>query len=375
MRISILGYYGVPNTGDEAILAGILQKLRAKFPGASIRVSARDQFYVRRMHAVDTYPLERKIPAFLAVMSQSDLLLVGGGGLLFDMPFQVLPFWLGRIVMARCIGTPPILYSVGVGPITKRRSRLYLRSGLRFARIISVRDKSSANLLKECGIRGDILLLPDPALLLLPASQARAKEILREEGIPDDGCLKVGISLRYWQAFDRSEQLRFLSEVAKAMDKLAKRYDVSFILMPFQYPPALGDVGLMVELASSCGCKGNIHIVRGQYAPEEVKALLGQMDLTLGMRLHSLIFSLTMAVPCVALSYTNKVASFMESFESKDFCLPLKAVTEENIVSLVEEAIEHRGYHSDRLRAISARIVKEVDGLHDSMLARIDGMV
>ena len=61
MRISILGYYGVPNIGDEAILAVILRKLRDKFPGASIKVSARDQSYVRQLHSVDTYPLERNI--------------------------------------------------------------------------------------------------------------------------------------------------------------------------------------------------------------------------------------------------------------------------------------------------------------------------
>lgn len=370
MRISILGYYGVPNIGDEAILAVILRKLRDKFPGASIKVSARDQSYVRQLHSVDTYPLERNIASFSAVASESDLMLVGGGGLLFDMPFQVLRFWLGRIVAARSVGTPPHLYSVGVGPITKRTSRLYLRLGLAYAGLISVRDESSAKLLRESSVRGEISILPDPALLLQPATRARAEEILEGEGIPKGDSLRVGVSLRYWQAFDASAQRQFVVKIAKALDALAKKRDISFVLVPFQHPPALGDAGLMDEVAAKCKCRDDVHVVGGQYGPEEVKAILGQMDLVIGMRLHSLIFSLTMGVPSIALSYAGKVASVMETFGSKDFCLPLDAVEDDRIVRLVEKAIEQKD-HSRRLRETSARIVEEVDGLHDDMLTRL----
>ncbi len=369
MKVTILGYYGVPNIGDEAILAGMLQKLRPAFPDASIKVSARDEAYVRRMHDVETFPLDQ-MRSFVAVASKSDMILVGGGGLFFDTPFQVLPFWLGRIVAGRSVGTPSVLYSVGVGPIEKRRSRRYLRLGLRYADAISVRDEYSAELLRKCGVKREVSILPDPALLLEPAAESRAKEILREEGVPEDGGLKIGVSLRFWQAFDESQQKRFASSIRNALEKTAAKSDVSFVMVPFQLPPALGDVGLMEEIAAGSACEDDIHFIRGSYTPAEVKALLGQMDLMIGMRLHSQIFSLSMGVPSIALSYASKVASVMETFGSKDFCLPLDAVEDDRIVRLVERAIEQKD-HSRRLRETSARIVEEVDGLHDDMLARL----
>ncbi|MCK4456648.1 MAG: polysaccharide pyruvyl transferase family protein [Thermoplasmata archaeon] len=369
MKVTILGYYGVPNIGDEAILAGMLQKLRPAFPDASIKVSARDETYVRRMHDVETFPLDQ-MRSFVAVASKSDIILVGGGGLLFDTPFQVLPFWLGRIVAARSVGTPSVLYSVGVGPIEKRRSRRYLRLGLRYADAISVRDEYSAELLRKCGVKREVSILPDPALLLEPAAESRAKEILREEGVPEDGGLKIGVSLRYWQAFDESQQKRFASSIRNALEKTAAKSDVSFVMVPFQLPPALGDVGLMEEIAAGSACEDDIHFVRDSYTPAEVKALLGQMDLMLGMRLHSLIFSLSMGVPSIALSYASKVASTMESFGFGDYCLPLNAVTGDKIVSLTMKAIERKDY-SERLLETCGRITKEVDGLHDRMLARL----
>lgn len=369
MKVTILGYYGVPNIGDEAILAGMLQKLRPAFPDASIKVSARDEAYVRRMHDVETFPLDQ-MRSFVAVASKSDIILVGGGGLLFDTPFQVLPFWLGRIVAGRSVGTPSVLYSVGVGPIEKRRSRRYLRLGLRYADAISVRDEYSAELLRKCGVKREVSILPDPALLLEPAAESRAKEILREEGVPEDGGLKIGVSLRYWQAFDESQQKRFASSIRNALEKTAAKSDVSFVMVPFQLPPALGDVGLMEEIAAGSACEDDIHFVRGSYTPAEVKALLGQMDLMIGMRLHSLIFSLTMGVPSIAMSYASKVASTMESFGFGDYCLPLNAVTGDKIVSLTAKAIERKDY-SERLLETCGRITKEVDGLHDRMLARL----
>ncbi len=372
MNVTILGYYGVPNIGDEAILAGMLQKLRSAFPDALINVSARDEAYVRRMHDVETFPLDQ-MRSFLAVASKSDIILVGGGGLFFDTPFQVLPFWLGRIVAARSVGTPSVLYSVGVGPIEKRRSRRYLRLGLRYADAISVRDEYSAELLRKCGVKREVSILPDPALLLEPAAESRAKEILREEGVPEDGGLKIGISLRFWQAFDKSQQKRFAGHVRKALEMTAAKSDVSFVMVPFQLPPALGDIGLMEEIAAGSACEDDIHFVRGSYSPAEVKAVLSQMDLMIGMRLHSLIFSLTLGVPSIALSYASKVASVMETFGSKDFCLPLDAVEDDRIVHLVEKAIEQKD-HSRRLRETSAKILEQVDGLHDDMLARLGVM-
>lgn len=368
MNVTILGYYGVPNIGDEAILAGMLQKLRLARPDASIKVSARDEAYVRRMHNVKTFPLDH-MRSFLAVASKSDIILVGGGGLFFDTPFQVLPFWLGRIVAARSVGTPSVLYSVGVGPIEKRRSRRYLRLGLRYADAISVRDEYSAELLRKCGVKGEVSILPDPALLLEPAAESWAKEILREEGVPEDGGEKIGVSLRYWQAFDEHQQKRFASSIRKALEMTAAKSDVSFVMVPFQLPPALGDVDLMEEIAAGSACKDDIHFIRGSYSPAEVKAVLGQMDLMLGMRLHSLIFSLTMGVPSVALSYTHKVASIMETFGAADLCLPIENVGDENIVQLISKAREES--LRERLHRASTRIIGEAGRLHDEMIAKL----
>src|SRR5690348_8235147 len=84
-RIGISGSYGGMNLGDEAILEGILGALRASLP-AEVTVFSRnppDTLARHRVeHAINPRSLTRKeiTPAIRAL----DLLILGGGGILFD---------------------------------------------------------------------------------------------------------------------------------------------------------------------------------------------------------------------------------------------------------------------------------------------------
>ena len=57
MHILIAGSYGMGNTGDEAILASILDQLRTKIPQAIFRVVAGDPQYIHDRFSVEAVPL------------------------------------------------------------------------------------------------------------------------------------------------------------------------------------------------------------------------------------------------------------------------------------------------------------------------------
>ena len=102
-----------------------------------------------------------------------------------------------------------------------------------------------------------------------------------------------------------------------------------------------------------------------------MKAVTGLMDLTIGMRLHSVIFSLTMGVPCVGLSYADKVASHMQMLDSKDSCIPIHTVSKEKIVELVERLYRERRQISTRLLSVSDEIARDTECLHKAFLSRL----
>jgi polysaccharide pyruvyl transferase WcaK-like protein len=84
-KIGISGSYGGLNLGDEAILQGIVTPLRASLP-VEITVFSRDPDDTLRRHQVDRAVPVREMSRneSLSEIRRLDLLVLGGGGLLFD---------------------------------------------------------------------------------------------------------------------------------------------------------------------------------------------------------------------------------------------------------------------------------------------------
>ncbi|MFR6187273.1 MAG: polysaccharide pyruvyl transferase family protein [Lawsonibacter sp.] len=51
--------------------------------------------------------------------------------------------------------------------------------------------------------------------------------------------------------------------------------------------------------------------------PRELMAVLGEAELCVAMRLHTLIFAARMAVPCIGLVYDPKVASYLQELDMR----------------------------------------------------------
>src|SRR5262245_58869930 len=82
-RILLAGYYGSGNTGDEAILASVLQDLRALRPGLEFIVVSASPTQTAARYAVRSIS-GSGIPAIIDAASESDAIVLGGGGVFHD---------------------------------------------------------------------------------------------------------------------------------------------------------------------------------------------------------------------------------------------------------------------------------------------------
>lgn len=178
--IAITGAYGAGNLGDEAILAGILSTLRAELPDAHLLVLSHDVDGTKRMHGVDAAaPIPAGIRSLRTLretreaLSETELVCIGGGGLLYDHGFvrgrgNAIRTWWVRTELLRKWGIPYAFLAVGAGPVRGRTSRILLRRMLEGARFVTARDSASAQLLAEVAPRVAIATIPDPAFALPP---------------------------------------------------------------------------------------------------------------------------------------------------------------------------------------------------------------
>ena len=311
-NILISGYYGFNNIGDESILRTVIDNLREKLDDVDITVLSQNPAQTAEKYGVKAAQ-RMSIPEIVKAVAHCDLLLSGGGSLLQDATSaHSILYYLFILRLAQLMGKKTFIYSQGIGPITSKRNRKLTRSVLRRASSIVVRDSKSRDLLLEIGIPDKLIhVTADPVIRVKKADTSLGMQILQHESCPrKDGKLTVG-----WAIKSRRPDPTFYGEIVKCIRWLKEEYDADSVLIPFFHSEDLSVCETIAqELDGQVGC------LRQKYLSEETLSIIGCMDVLVGVRLHSLIYSAVMGVPMIGISYDPKVDSFLASIDRAAMC-------------------------------------------------------
>ena len=304
--IGISGSYGGLNMGDEAILTSAVAQLRATVPDVEIVVFSRNAEHTRRHHAVNRVvsPREALRDEILPEVERLDLLLLGGGGILYDTEAHV---YLREARIAQARGVPTFAYAIGIGPLADLEERRAVRDGLNRMAGITVREVGAKRLLEEVGVERPITVTADPALLLEP--EPFTEEMLRREGIPEDGPL-VAMSVREkGGAAPELTHAAYHRLLADAADFITHRFGARIVFVPMERSDFREAHRVVAEMTAP----ERAHVLREHYRPGQVLGLMRHFEMAVGMRLHFLIFAAVTGVPLIALPYASKVMDLIES--------------------------------------------------------------
>ncbi len=304
VRIGICGSYGGMNLGDEAILAGILLQLRASLD-AEITVFSKNPADTLARHRV-----ERSINPRVLTMRESaaeverlDLLVLGGGGILYDGEAEQ---YLREVFIAHERAVPVVLYAVSAGPLVTAASRTAVREALNAvsSTVVTVRDRLGHRLLEDVGVTKEIHLTADPAFLIAP----EPADILRTEGVRTDKPV-VGFSVREpGPAAPDIDPEDYYALLANCADFVVRRFDAGAVFVPMERT----DIQHSHRVVGHMQYAERASIIRRAYSAGQIMDLVGQFDFAVGMRLHFLIFATCRGTPFTALPYASKVVGLLE---------------------------------------------------------------
>ena len=306
--VGIAGSYGGLNVGDEAILTVAISELRSVMPEAEIVVFSRNVADTRERHDVD-----RVVPAREAMRAEIqsevrrlDLMLLGGGGILYDREAQS---HLHVTRIAQQIGVPTATYAIGVGPLERGSERQDVVEALNRMRFLTVRDLQTKRLLEQIGVERPIAVTADPALLLEPLPFPEPR--LEREGIGKERHL-VAMSVREpGGAAGELEAGVYHALLAHAADFIVDRFDADILFVAMERQ----DIREAHRVIGQMAFPERAAVLRGKYKPGELVGLMEHIDLAVGMRLHFLIFAAVARVPFRALPYAGKVSALLEALE------------------------------------------------------------
>ena len=317
--VLVSGYYGYKNTGDDSLLKAIVQSLKEQKPNVSVTVLSKkpaeteEQYGVR---SIQRYNIFKIIP----LMKKTRLLISGGGSLLQDVTStQSYKYYSFIIKMAMRYGAKVMVYANGIGPLNSEKNRLDCKKLLDKVDKITLRDEQSLQELKSMGIENEIIVSADPAFSLNPSYAG-------EKGKNS----YFVVSVRKWKRLPDD----FSDKLSKVCNNIKEKYNVYPVFIPMQ---SWMDKEISNEIAQKCG--GTV-----SEPFKEVETLIGLInnsEFVLGMRLHTLIYALSVNVPVVALSYDPKVDAIVKKW---DCCkaFDVEKIDVEEITKQIEYIIENR---------------------------------
>ena len=357
-KIMISGYYGFNNTGDEAILKSMVGAFKEKIPQIKITVLSQNplqtsQTYqvkaINRLHLID----------IMRCLRDTNLFISGGGGLLQDSTgkgWSIL-YYLGLILVAKTVKVPVMIYAHGIGPVNKQINKKLMKWILNKVDLITVRDKTSKELLENLGVvKPSIYVNSDPVFLL---KKKNIKNIidrhpLIQQLINSDNRPLIGVSVREY----KGNGLDSKSIFAQAADYLVENYQAKIIFLPLKFDE---DVYSSEEILSLM--KNKAEVLKIKLEPEELLSVLSRLSLLVGVRLHSIIFSSIANIPFVAFNYDPKVKYFVEDIGLSELLLE---IGEDISLKNIQEKVEYIRENNDKIKDI---LLEKVNNLEEKALA------
>ena len=342
--IIISGYYGLGNSGDEALLKSIVDNLRRLSPDIRITALSGNARHTRETYGINT--VDRFDPfAVFREMRRSKLLISGGGSLIQDATStKSLLYYLTIINVAKLLGLKVMLYANGMGPISDKNVPKVTRV-LNKVDLITLRENISMAELQRCRVtRPKIEITADPAYLLQPCPKNEAAELMKSFGVNGRA---VAISVREWSSAGDG----FEAEIAKAADMLAEK-GYTPLFFPMQMSKDLAISRSIMRRMKTPGA-----IIDREITVSQMLGIIRECGAVIGMRLHSLIFASSVNVPMLGIIYDPKIRGSMEYMNQRRY-IDVTEVSGEALCAMAMDCLEN----SDNIRS---RLAEENEALRD----------
>lgn len=310
MRKAIIcGYYGQGNAGDEALLMAILERLPNNIQPI---ILSGNPSQTHRDYGVISYSRQGIIKQIFN-LGKKDLFIWGGGSLIQDVTSIKSPlFYLGLMILAQLKGLKTIAYAQGIGPIKTPFIQWLTKQVLKRCSGVSVRDRESAKLMEKWQIK--YFLGADPVWAL----SSKINPNLNLLPTP-----RIGVNVRSNPSLNQEK----LEIIIESLKQLQQQTLANIILIPFQKSK---DLEICQKIGKSL--TQNYQIVNLEN-PQELKGLFKELDLMIGMRLHSIIMASSEKCSCFALSYDPKVTNLItqvniDGYELDTFPTEINIITQ-----------------------------------------------
>lgn len=344
-KLVICGHYGSTNIGDDALGYSLLSNLKNKDitvlsydPKNTLKLYSEFGVKSRYLLPMGFRSLFRgifkgELRKTLKAIKACDKFILGGGGLFTDEKLFAVFLWGFHVFCAYRYKKPVYMIGQSVGPLNTKIGKWITKKAFIKAKMIVVRDFESIKVLKELGINQEVISAPDLAFSTEFSSTLKSSENLNKKIEQNNLKGYFIVSLRSWSK-NTNNLYKNLDHI---LGRIVEKYKLLPVLIPFQ-KSRQNDTELMHNLFDQNLTKYPILFQKFTQDLKLVNKLIKGAKFTLGMRLHSIIFSIKLGVPFIAISYSPKVENLLKDVHLNKFSISPNDI--DQVFPLIEHVLK-----------------------------------
>lgn len=341
LTIAHLHVWDQKNKGDRAIVLAVQELLHSNFQKCKII-----DFSVEVLKSGSSAEIKK--------INQADLVVIGGGGIFYS---YFLPYDLSII---KAIKKPIIIFGAGYikeigAPDLSPEAVKSVTTLIKKSSAIGVRDFKTKEFLVKNGIgAAKVKVIGDPAALLSEEKPTLAtlKKLSLDK---KDKKIKIGLNLNYsgWLGFGkwREDILQSYRDVAEYFIKDyggAKGQGVEIYYL--KHHPGESNIYPALKI------KG-LRVV--DLKPVEQKYVYGQLDLVIGMMLHSGVLAFGALTPEISVAYDLRNYSFADFIKCPELVVDLEKLKADELLKKTKKVFYKRKNYQRKFQKIKKEISKK----------------
>lgn len=397
MNIVVINGYVRQNKGDAALMSVLCHELQKTFPGAMVRISSQEDpehnpkfeewqnvgslnrycfdpatgkvshllrllysggvitllpYVPSKLRQTSLRALPRPLRVQLQALAKADLVVSMGGGYLNGdrslMANVCVYLMLAPMRLAKRFGACVVCAPQSMGPFATSFQQKLVTRTLEKIDLLLTREQKTTKLL--AALPGEFPIVPsvDSGFLF----KTNMTSDLRSHLQVDNQKLLVGVTVRRW--LDIKRQYKYELAIAQAIDHLVEKYQAAVVLIP-QVTSALGrddDRIVAGNVYAKTKRKTGVHVLTEDYTHQQIKALYNELDILIGTRFHSVIFSLTSLVPALAIEYEHKTSGIMHDLALDKWVVKIEQARGETLIPKIDELIAAKTQYKKHLGSV-----------------------
>jgi len=267
------------------------------------------------------------------------------------------------------------------GPFGTDVSVNALRRMLEGASLYYARDSVSREFLAGAVHRplADVPQKPDIAFKFVGLPKGAGETILRQAG-HDFGAGRptVGVApnIRVWERCKGSGLANeYVARLVKLCDSITAGLGASVVLIPneIQVPgeACVDDQHVCGLIRSAVRDRSRCVALTGYHSADAIKSVTASLDFLVGARFHTLVFALSQAVPCMAVSWSPKYRELLAPFGLGRYVVEQDALAGSDMWELFHEAWGRREALRSAIAAVQSSMAAELDAMFDEVAETI----